>query len=191
MTIGDTTYPLPRPFLVVATQNPVDQEGTYPLPEAQIDRFMLKIVVDYPSLEEEKGILSRMTSSHRYQVSPIVTASNILAASALVNEIYIDERIQTYIVNLVYATRHAEQYGLPKVASCIARGASPRATVALANAARAMAFMDMRDYVTPEDIQSLAIDVLQHRISLTYEAEVDHIHSLAIIDSILSKVEVP
>ncbi|MGN1073075.1 MAG: AAA family ATPase [Bradymonadia bacterium] len=191
VTIGDTTYPLPRPFLVVATQNPVDQEGTYPLPEAQIDRFMLKIVVDYPSLEEEKGILSRMTSSHRYQVSPIVTASNILAASALVNEIYIDERIQTYIVNLVYATRHAEQYGLPKVASCIARGASPRATLALANAARAMAFMDMRDYVTPEDIQSLAIDVLQHRISLTYEAEVDHIHSVDIIESILSKVEVP
>lgn len=191
VTIGDETYPLPRPFLVVATQNPIDQEGTYPLPEAQIDRFMLKVIVDYPSFDEEKLILSRMTSPRKIQVLPVTTAASLLAASANVESIYIDERVQNYIVNIIYATRHPEQYDLPKLNKCISRGASPRATIALAAASKALAFMNMRAYVTPDDIQQLATDVLQHRIGLTYEAEADNITPVDIIETILSKVEVP
>jgi MoxR-like ATPase len=191
VTIGDTTYPLPRPFLVVATQNPIDQEGTYPLPEAQVDRFMLKVTVDYPSFEEEKKILQRMTSPQETSVNSITTASNIITAASNVEKIYIDERIQNYIVSIVYATRHPEQFGLPKVASCIARGASPRATISLANAAKAAAFMDLRAFVSPEDVQKLVVDVLQHRISLTYEAEADNLTSLDIIEAIMGKIEVP
>ncbi|MBQ9816366.1 MAG: MoxR family ATPase [Proteobacteria bacterium] len=191
VTIGDTTYPLPRPFLVVATQNPIDQEGTYPLPEAQVDRFMLKVTVDYPSFEEEKKILQRMTSPQEISVNSITTASNIITAASNVEKIYIDERIQNYIVSIVYATRHPEQFGLPKVASCIARGASPRATISLANAAKAAAFMDLRAFVSPEDVQKLVVDVLQHRISLTYEAEADNLTSLDIIEAIMGKIEVP
>ncbi len=191
VTIGDTTYPLPRPFLVVATQNPIDQEGTYPLPEAQVDRFILKVTVDYPSFEEEKKILQRMTSPQEISVNSITTASNIITAASNVEKIYIDERIQNYIVSIVYATRHPEQFGLPKVASCIARGASPRATISLANAAKAAAFMDLRAFVSPEDVQKLVVDVLQHRISLTYEAEADNLTSLDIIEAIMGKIEVP
>ena len=191
VTIGDTTYPLPRPFLVIATQNPIEQEGTYPLPEAQVDRFMLKVNVEYPSFEEERMILQRMASPQKVVINPITAASNIITAAANVEAIYIDERVQDYIVSLVYATRHPEHYGLPKVAECIARGASPRATLALANAAKASAFMDLRAFVTPEDIQRLVVDVLQHRIVLTYEAEADNITVLDIIEAILEKIEVP
>ena len=191
VTIGDSTYPLPRPFLVVATQNPIDQEGTYALPEAQVDRFMLKVVVDYPTLAEEKRILERMTNPQTVVPNTVTSVSNIIAAASNVAQVYIDERVQDYIVNLVYATRRPEDFGLPKLKSCIARGASPRATIAMATAAKAAAFMQIRAFVTPDDIQKLAIDVLQHRIALTYEAEADNITTTDIIEAIIEKVEVP
>ena len=191
VTIGDTTYPLPRPFLVVATQNPIDQEGTYPLPEAQIDRFMLKVVVDYPNIDEEKRMLARMISPQHPTVNSVISVANVLTMASNVERIYADERVQDYIVNIVQATRHPEKYGLPKVSRCILRGASPRATISLANAARAIAFMNMRAFVLPDDVQKVATDVLRHRIALTYEAEADGIRSVDIIEAILSKVEVP
>ena len=191
VTIGDTTYPLPRPFLVVATQNPIDQEGTYPLPEAQIDRFMLKVVVDYPNIVEEKRMLARMISPQHPTANSVISAANVLTMASNVERIYADERVQDYIVNIVQATRHPEKYGLPKVSRCILRGASPRATISLANAARAIAFMNMRAFVLPDDVQKVATDVLRHRIALTYEAEADGIRSVDIIEAILSKVEVP
>ena len=191
VTIGDTTYPLPRPFLVVATQNPIDQEGTYPLPEAQIDRFMLKVVVDYPNIDEEKRMLARMISPQHPTANSVISAANVLTMASNVERIYADERVQDYIVNIVQATRHPEKYGLPKVSRCILRGASPRATISLANAARAIAFMNMRAFVLPDDVQKVATDVLRHRIALTYEAESDGIRSVDIIEAILSKVEVP
>ena len=191
VTIGDTTYPLPRPFLVVATQNPIDQEGTYPLPEAQIDRFMLKVVVDYPNIDEEKRMLARMISPQHPTANSVISAANVLTMASNVERIYADERVQDYIVNIVQATRHPEKYGLPKVSRCILRGASPRATISLANAARAIAFMNMRAFVLPDDVQKVATDVLRHRIALTYEAEADGTRSVDIIEAILSKVEVP
>ena len=191
VTIGDTTYPLPRPFLVVATQNPIDQEGTYPLPEAQIDRFMIKVVVDYPNIDEEKRMLARMISPQHPTANSVISAANVLTMASNVERIYADERVQDYIVNIVQATRHPEKYGLPKVSRCILRGASPRATISLANAARAIAFMNMRAFVLPDDVQKVATDVLRHRIALTYEAEADGIRSVDIIEAILSKVEVP
>ena len=191
VTIGDTTYPLPRPFLVVATQNPIDQEGTYPLPEAQIDRFMLKVVVDYPNIDEEKRMLARMISPQHPTANSVISAANVLTMASNVERIYADERVQDYIVNIVQATRHPEKYGLPKVSRCILRGASPRATISLANAARAIAFMNMRAFVLPDDVQKVATDVLRHRIARTYEAEADGIRSVDIIEAILSKVEVP
>ena len=191
VTIGDATYPLPRPFLVVATQNPIDQEGTYALPEAQVDRFMLKVVVDYPTLAEEKRILERMTSPQTVVPNTVTSVSNIIAAASNVAQVYIDERIQDYIVRLVYATRRPEDFDLPKLKSCIARGASPRATISMATAAKAAAFMQVRAFVTPDDIQKLAVDVLQHRIALTYEAEADNITTTDIIEAIIEKVEVP
>lgn len=191
VTIGDTTYPLPRPFLVVATQNPIDQEGTYPLPEAQVDRFMLKVVVDYPTMEEERVILSRMTSPKEIVVNPVTTAANMISAANVVDAIYIDERVQNYIVNLVYATRKPELFGLDSLKNCVARGASPRATISLATAAKALAFMDLRAFVTPDDIQRLAVDVLQHRIALTYEAEADNITPADIVETIIGKIDVP
>ena len=191
VTIGDTTYPLPRPFLVVATQNPIDQEGTYPLPEAQIDRFILKVVVDYPNIDEEKRMLARMISPQHPTANSVISAANVLTMASNVERIYADERVQDYIVNIVQATRHPEKYGLPKVSRCILRGASPRATISLANAARAIAFMNMRAFVLPDDVQKVATDVLRHRIALTYEAEADGIRSVDIIEAILSKVEVP
>lgn len=191
VTIGDETYLLPRPFLVVATQNPIDQEGTYPLPEAQVDRFMLKVIVDYPTLDEEKIILNRMTSPVQTVINPVITASHMITAATHVESIYIDERVQNYIVNLVYATRKPEMFGLSGIKRCIARGASPRATLSLASAAKALAFMDMRAFVTPDDIQKIAFDVLQHRIALTYEAEADNITPVDIIETILKKIDVP
>lgn len=191
VTIGDATYPLPRPFLVVATQNPIDQEGTYPLPEAQIDRFMLKVVVDYPTFDEEKQILSRMTDTETPEANMVTTAAHIIEASGLVKRIYIDACVQDYIVRIVHATRHPELYGLEPLVKCIHRGASPRATLALANGGRALAFMASRAFVSPEDIRTLALDVLRHRIALTYDAEADNITSADIIDAILNKVDVP
>lgn len=191
VTIGDTTYPLPKPFLVVATQNPIDQEGTYPLPEAQIDRFMLKVIVDYPSINEEKQILERMIAPQKPRANTIISSANVINLASNVERIYIDDRVQNYIVHLVHATRHPERYDLPKIARCISRGASPRATIALANAARAIAFMDLRAFVLPDDVQKMAMDVLQHRIALTYEAEADNVNSSDIVEAILSKVEVP
>jgi MoxR-like ATPase len=191
VTIGDTTYPLPRPFLVVATQNPIDQEGTYALPEAQIDRFMLKVVIDYPTIAEEKRILERMASPQTIVPNTITSVSNLITAASNVAQVYIDERVQEYIVNLVYATRRPEDFGLPKLKNCIARGASPRATIAMATASKAAAFMQLRAFVTPDDIQKLATDVLQHRIALTYEAEADNITPTDIIGAIVDKVAVP
>ena len=191
VTIGDTTYPLPRPFLVVATQNPIDQEGTYALPEAQIDRFMLKVVIDYPTIAEEKRILERMASPQTIVPNTITSVSNLITAASNVAQVYIDERVQEYIVNLVYATRRPEDFGLPKLKTCIARGASPRATIAMATASKAAAFMQLRAFVTPDDIQKLATDVLQHRIALTYEAEADNITPTDIIGAIVDKVAVP
>ncbi len=192
VTIGDETYPLPRPFLVIATQNPIDQEGTYSLPEAQLDRFMMKVIVDYPTIDEEKLILQRKTDSQNIVINPITTASNIIsAANCVESSIYIDERVQDYIVRIVYATRKPDLIDLPKLKTCIARGASPRATIALASAAKAYAFMKLRAFVTPDDIQELATDVLRHRISLTYEAEADNISTVDIIEAIISKVPTP
>lgn len=191
VTIGETTYPLPRPFLVIATQNPIDQEGTYALPEAQVDRFMLKVIVDYPNIDEEKEILSRMTSSQKIILNPVTTAGNVIAACRDVESIFIDERVQNYIVNIIYATRHPEMFGLPNLKNCLRRGVSPRATISLASASKAMAFMNARAFVIPEDIQALAYDVLRHRISLTFEAEADNINANDIIETILSKIEVP
>ena len=191
VTIGDSTYPLPRPFLVIATQNPIDQEGTYALPEAQIDRFMMKVVVDYPTIADERRILERMTNPQTIVPNTIASVSNIITAASNVAQVYIDERVQNYIVELVYATRHPEEYELPKVKTCIARGASPRATIALATAAKAAAFMQMRAFVSPDDIQKLVVDVLQHRIALTYEAEADNITPPDIIEAIVEKVKSP
>lgn len=191
VTIGDTTYPLPRPFFVIATQNPIDQEGTYALPEAQIDRFMMKVIIDYPSMDEEKLILDRMTSRQKPTPSTVTSAANLITAASHVESIYIDERIKNYIVNIVYATRRPEDFGLPQLKKCIEHGASPRASLALAIAAKARAFMDVRAFVTPDDIQDLVADVLRHRITMTYEAEADKLSSIDIIDAIISKIEVP
>lgn len=191
VTIGDTTYALPTPFLVIATQNPIDQEGTYALPEAQVDRFMMKVIVDYPSIEEERLILSRSTNKNPLPPSPVITGAELIKAAQHVDMVYMDERVQTYIVNLVYATRTPERFGLTQLSSYIEHGASPRATIALAKTAKARAFMDARGYVLPEDIKDLATDVLQHRISMSYEADADNITSNDVIDAILSRVETP
>ncbi len=191
VTIGETTFALPTPFLVIATQNPIDQEGTYLLPEAQVDRFMMKVVIDYPTIEEEKLILDRMTNPQKTLLSPVTSAANLIQASQNVNLVYLDDRIKTYIVNLVYATRCPEDFGNPQLKSCIEHGASPRATIALALASKARAFMDARAYVTPEDVQNLAQDILQHRISMSYEAEANNITSPDVIEAIMSQIEVP
>ncbi|MBQ9243588.1 MAG: MoxR family ATPase [Proteobacteria bacterium] len=191
VTIGDTTYPLPSPFLVIATQNPIDQEGTYPLPEAQVDRFMLKVVIDYPSEQEEKLILDRMTAHRKIIPNSITSASNLIAAASVVEDIHIAQRVRDYIVSIICATRNPENYGLSAIRTSIARGASPRATIALAAAAKANAFINQRAYVHPDDIKALAKDVLRHRITLTYEAEADNVTPNDIIDTILKKIEAP
>lgn len=191
VTIGETTYLLPSPFLVIATQNPIDQEGTYALPEAQIDRFMLKVVIDYPTVEEEKCILDRMTDVQPPSPNSVTQASNIITASSKVDAIYLDDRVKNYIVHIVCATRTPAAYDLPKLSAYLARGASPRATIALARASKALAFMQMRAFVTPDDVQSLARDVLRHRLALTYEAEADNISTVDIIDAIIDKIQVP
>ncbi len=191
VTLGDRSYPLPQPFLVLATQNPIDQEGTYQLPEAQLDRFLLKVNVGYPEKSEELEILNRMaTSAPAYETQNVATPEQITASRELVNEIYIDEAIQKYIVELIYATRFPEKIDAP-MKNWVRAGASPRGTINLALAARARAFMQARAFVTPQDVKDMAVDVLRHRILLTYEAEAEGISSDSIIARILSKVPVP
>lgn len=191
VTIGDTSYRMEEPFLVLATQNPVEQEGTYPLPEAQVDRFMLKVIIDYPKKEEEKRIIRQNIGKQRPFASPVVKPQDIINARNLVTEIYLDEKIENYIVDLVFATRDPESAGLGSVRNYISFGASPRASISLAVAARAYAFIHHRGYVIPEDVREVCHDVLRHRIGLSYEAEADNVTTQQIITEILNKVEVP
>lgn len=191
VTIGDTTYPLPNPFLVLATMNPIDQEGTYQLPEAQLDRFLLKVVVDYPSFEEERYVLDLMaTSSPVVKTNAVANAETVLASRALVNQIYVDDGVKNYIVSLIHATRNAGAVD-PSLSNLIRAGASPRGTINLTLAAKAHAFLNGRGYVIPQDIKDLAYDVLRHRILLTYEAEAEEITTQDIITKILERVPVP
>ncbi|MDR1196563.1 MAG: MoxR family ATPase [Endomicrobium sp.] len=190
VTIGDTTFALPKPFLVMATQNPIEQEGTYPLPEAQVDRFMLKLKVGYPGKEDEKIILEKMTHKHE-EVKPIVSVEEIQEAKNLIEHIYVDDKVKNYIVDIVFASRKPEEYKLDELKNLIAYGASPRATINLTLAAKAYAFLQGRAYVMPEDIKIIGPDVLRHRILITYEAEADSITSDDIIEKIFCGVEVP
>lgn len=191
VTIGEQTYKLPTPFLVMATQNPIEQEGTYPLPEAQVDRFMLKVIIGYPTKEEEKRIIRQNIFDPVFIERPVISVNEILEARKVVQDVYIDEKIERYIVDIVFATRFPEQYGLSGLKEMIAFGASPRASINLALAARTFAFIKRRGYVIPEDIRAICHDVLRHRIGLTYEAEANNMTSEEIISEILNKVEVP
>ncbi|NDV64412.1 MoxR family ATPase [Bacteroides sp. 224] len=191
VTIGKETFKLDEPFLVLATQNPIEQEGTYPLPEAQVDRFMLKVVIDYPKHEEEKLIIRQNISGEKFNVKPIMKAEEIMEARKVVRQVYLDEKIERYIVDIVFATRYPEKYGLKELKDMIGFGGSPRASINLALAARSYAFIKRRGYVIPEDVRAIAHDVLRHRIGLTYEAEASNITSEEIISKILNKVEVP
>lgn len=191
VTIGEKTYKLPEPFLVMATQNPIEQEGTYPLPEAQVDRFMLKVVINYPKKDEEKLIIRQNIRGVKPDIKPILKKQEILEARKIVNEVYLDEKIEKYIVDIVFATRFPQEHGLPNLKDMISFGASPRASINLALAARAYAFIKRRGYVIPEDIRAVCFDVLRHRIGLTYEAEARNLTSEEIISEILNKVEVP
>jgi MoxR-like ATPase len=192
VTIGDETFQLPKPFLVLATQNPIDQEGTYPLPEAQVDRFMLKVVLDYPTKEEEKLIIRNNISSQGFpKVNQILNPADILNAREVVKEVYMDEKIEQYIVDIVFATRNPKEYGLPEYENLIGFGGSPRASINLASAAKAYAFIKRRGYVIPEDVRAICKDVMRHRIGVTYEAEAENITSVDIIEGILNKVVVP
>lgn len=191
VTIGKTTYQLPAPFLVLATQNPIEQEGTYPLPEAQVDRFMLKVVIDYPQPEEEKKIIRMNITGEKPQVRPLLSTKDIEEARAIVRQVYIDEKIEQYIVDLVFATRYPEKYNLKDMRDYIEFGCSPRASINLALAARAYAFIKHRGYVIPEDVRAVAHDVLRHRIGLTYEAEANNVSVEEIISKIINNVEVP
>ncbi|NLD24689.1 MAG: AAA domain-containing protein [Bacteroidales bacterium] len=191
VTIGEKTYKLPDPFLVMATQNPIEQEGTYPLPEAQVDRFMLKVIISYPTKEEEKRIIQQNIFEPVVVDKPVISVEEILEARKIVREVYIDEKINRYIVDIVFATRFPDQYGMAGLKDMIEFGASPRASINLALAARAFAFIKRRGYVIPEDIRAVCHDVLRHRIGLTYEAEANNLTSEEIISEILNKVEVP
>lgn len=191
VTIGSTTFDLPSPFLVMATQNPIEQEGTYQLPEAQVDRFMLKVIIDYPTIEEEKQIIRENLNGLKADIKPVVETSEILNARKIVNQVYLDEKIEQYIADIVFATRYPERYGLENIKPLITFGGSPRASINLAKAARAYAFINHRGYVVPEDVRSVAYDVLRHRIGLSYEAEADNVTGEEIISKILNKVEVP
>ena len=191
VTIGDETFPLDRPFLVMATQNPIEQEGTYPLPEAQTDRFLLKVVIGYPDKEEEKKIIRQNIREFQEAVRPVVTLKEVLDVQEVVKKIYIDEKIENYIVDLVFATRDPKAFGLNDLKSLIEYGASPRASISLALASRAYAFLQGRGYVIPEDVRSICHDVMRHRIGLTYEAEANNISVDDIITEIIDKVEVP
>ncbi|KAA6347524.1 ATPase RavA [termite gut metagenome] len=191
VTIGKETFKLPEPFLVLATQNPIEQEGTYPLPEAQVDRFMLKVVIDYPKLEEEKLIIRQNIKGDSFDVKPILGFHEILEARKVVRQVYLDEKIERYIVDMVFATRYPEKYDLKELKEMIGFGGSPRASINLALAARTYAFIKRRGYVIPEDVRAVAHDVLRHRIGLTYEAEASNVTPDEIVSRILNKVEVP
>tara|TARA_S200000501_G_scaffold374693_1_gene424845 strand:- start:4134 stop:5126 length:993 start_codon:yes stop_codon:yes gene_type:complete len=191
VTIGDETFKLSAPFLVLATQNPIEQEGTYPLPEAQVDRFMMKVLVDYPSMTEEKEILERATTISKNSIKSVVKSKTILDAQELVNEIYIDSKISDYILNIVFATREPAKFNLSSLNDLITFGASPRASINLVLASKAKAFIDGRGYVIPEDIKYVAKDILRHRILLSYEAEAEEISSEDIIDQLLKEIPVP
>jgi MoxR-like ATPase len=191
VTIGDTTHKLPDPFLVMATQNPIEQEGTYALPEAQLDRFMLMIKVGYPTREDERAIMDRMTSGIAVSAQPVASPEEIAEARSVIQQVYIDEKIRDYIVNIVHATREPKSHGLAELADFIAFGASPRASIYLNLAARAHAFLRHRGYVTPEDIKAIGIDVLRHRVILTYEAEAEEITSETVVRKLFEHVEVP
>ena len=191
VTIGSTTFSLPNPFLVMATQNPIEQEGTYPLPEAQVDRFMLKVIIDYPTFEEEKLIIRENLAGSLPKVTPVITADDIVEARKVVEKVYIDEKIEQYIADIVFASRYPDRYGLSQLKDLIIFGGSPRASINLARASRAYAFIKRRGYVIPEDVRAIAHDVLRHRIGLSYEAEATNVTSEEIISDIINKVEVP
>ncbi len=191
ITIGESTFKLEEPFLVLATQNPIEQEGTYPLPEAQVDRFMLKIKISYPDKAEELSIMRQNMSMTNQTVNPVISPEEILKARNLLNEVYIDEKIEKYILDIVFATRNPKDYGLNTLGDLISYGASPRATINLAIGAKAMAFIKRRGYVIPEDVRAICLDVLRHRIAVTYEAEAEEISSENVIQEILNKVVVP
>ena len=191
ITIGDETFKLDEPFLVMATQNPVEQEGTYPLPEAQVDRFMLKTVIDYPKLEDEQTIMRANLNGSFGKVNPVVSITQIIKARAAVNEVYMDEKIEKYILDIIFATRYPERYNLEKLKPLINFGSSPRGSIALAKAAKCYAFIKRRGYVIPEDVRAVVNDVLRHRIGVTYEAEAENLTSEDIINQILNAVEVP
>ena len=194
VTIGEQTYRLEEPFLVLATQNPIEQEGTYPLPEAQVDRFMLKVVISYPKRMEEKEILHQVVNGQQAAANnqqPILKPADILKARELVREVYMDEKIENYITDIVFATRFPKEYGLEKIAPMISYGASPRGSINLAAAAKAYAFMKRRGYVIPEDVRAIAMDVLRHRIGLTYEAEAENVTSEELVNEVLNRVDVP
>lgn len=191
VTIGDKTYKMDNPFLVMATQNPIEQEGTYPLPEAQVDRFMLKVKIDYPEFEEERLVIRSNLSKQKVQVNPVLKPEDIVKAREVVADVYLDEKIERYILDIVFATRFPERYQLDKLKSMIAYGGSPRASINLAKAAKAYAFIKRRGYVIPEDVRAVCHDILNHRIGLTYEAEAENISTEEIISEILNRVDVP
>ena len=191
ITIGDTTFKLDEPFLVMATQNPVEQEGTYPLPEAQVDRFMLKTVIDYPKLADEQTIMRQNLNNSFATVNPVVSTAEILKAREATNEVYMDEKIENYILDIIFATRYPERYNLSQLKPLISFGASPRGSINLAKAAKCYAFIKRRGYVIPEDVRAIVYDVLRHRIGITYEAEAENISSVDIINSIINEIEVP
>ncbi|HNR66716.1 MAG TPA: MoxR family ATPase [bacterium] len=191
VTIGETTFALPSPFLVLATQNPIEHEGTYPLPEAQVDRFMLKLSVGYPNRQEELEIMRRMTQPELPTAAAVVSPEDIMAAQKAVHEVYIDPKVENYIVDIVFATRKPKEYGLDEVAGLIEYGASPRASIYLSKAAKAHAFLRRRGYVTPEDVRAIGMDVLRHRIILTYEAEAEDMTSENLVNRIINHIEVP
>lgn len=191
VTIGDNTFNLPSPFLVMATQNPIEQEGTYQLPEAQVDRFMLKVIIDYPTIDEEKQIIRENIQKSMPKVTPVTSAEEILKAREVVNQVYIDEKIEQYIADIVFASRYPDRYGLKELKELITFGGSPRASINLAKAARAYAFTKHRGYVVPEDVRAVAHDVMRHRIGLSYEAEAANVSSEEIVSKIINKVEVP
>jgi MoxR-like ATPase len=191
ITIGDTTFNLEQPFLVMATQNPVEQEGTYPLPEAQVDRFMLKTVIDYPKLSDEQSIMRQNLNGNFTAINPVVSIDQIIKAREATNEVYMDEKIEKYILDIIFATRYPERYNLSQLKPLISFGASPRGSINLAKAAKCYAFIKRRGYVIPEDVRAIVYDVLRHRIGITYEAEAENISSVDIINSIINEIEVP
>jgi MoxR-like ATPase len=191
VTIGDTTFKLDKPFLVLATQNPIEQEGTYPLPEAQVDRFMLKTVIDYPKMDEERMVIRQNLKGSYDKVNAVISVEQILRAQKAVREVYMDEKIEKYILDIVFATRYPEKYKLENLKPLIGFGASPRGSINLATAAKCYAFIKRRGYVIPEDVRAVVHDVLRHRIGVTYEAEAENITSVDIINKIVNEIEVP